>query len=295
MNRVEPQASPDPQVRPGDPNSEARVARTREVSTTRYPSGAVAPDHVAVEEPLEIRVDGDPLAVLMRTPGDDLALAAGFLLTEGVIEDRDDLRAIGPCQDPANRDRGNVVLVSLAAGAELARSRLAKAQRRFFTSSSCGLCGKATIASLLQDVPTYGAPLPLAADFLASAGDRARAAQAIFDQTGGIHAAAIFAAGAPRPIAALAEDVGRHNAVDKAIGALVLADTLPIEDAVLWVSGRASFELVQKALVAGLRGLVCVGAPSSLAVELAAAAGLTLVGFARGGGRFNVYVGGVSP
>ncbi|TNF34379.1 MAG: formate dehydrogenase accessory sulfurtransferase FdhD [Deltaproteobacteria bacterium] len=253
----------------------------------RYPDGGEPEvDRVAVEEPLEIRVDGEPLAVLMRTPGDDLALTAGFLLTEGVILDRDDLRALAPCRDPANRDRGNVVLVSLAAGAELARSRLTQAQRRFFTSSSCGLCGKATIASLVQDVPTYPTPLALAPSFLLSLGERVRAAQAVFDQTGGLHAAAVVHTGGA--LLALAEDIGRHNAVDKALGRLVLDDALPGDDAVLWVSGRASFELVQKALVARLRALVCVGAPSSLAVELASAAGLTLVGFARGG-RYNVY------
>lgn len=252
----------------------------------------MAADLVAVEEPLEIRVDGEPLAVLMRTPGDDLALTAGFLLTEGVILDRDDLRAIAPCRDPANADRGNVVLVTLAAGAELARSRLTQAQRRFFTSSSCGLCGKATIASLVQDVPTFDAPLRLERSFVGALGERIREAQRVFAETGGIHAAAVVTvAGGPNgEVVALAEDVGRHNAVDKAIGTLVLGDALPEEPAVLWVSGRASFELVQKALVAGLRGLVCVGAPSSLAVELAETAGLALAGFARDG-RHNLYVG----
>ena len=242
-----------------------------------------------MEEPLEIRVSGEALAVLMRTPGDDRALVAGFLLTEGVIDGLDDVIAIEPCRDPNMVNAQNIVRVSLAAGSPLSQSRLARARREMFTGSSCGLCGKATIESIHQDVKPHADFLELNAAAIRSMSGQARLRQAGFSATGGLHAAAMFDAGGR--LDRVAEDIGRHNAVDKVLGAALLAEQL-VEDAILWVSGRASFEVTQKALVGGMRALVSVGAPSSLAVDMAYASGLTLVGFVRDD-RFNVYAGTV--
>ena len=250
-------------------------------------------DAVVVEEPLEIRVDGQALAVLMRTPGRDADLTAGFLLTEGVIDVPGDMQSLGPCTDPNRPNAGNVFLVQLAPGCPDATERLAAAQRLFYASSSCGLCGKATIESIHQRVIPHAAFRDLPHALLAAAGDRARAGQDLFAQTGGCHGAVAFALDGAADILASAEDVGRHNAVDKVVGCLLLADALPQQDAVLWVSGRASFEMVQKALMAGFAALVCVGAPTSLAVEMARESRLTLVGFATGPARYNVYAGSV--
>ncbi|MDP6944331.1 MAG: formate dehydrogenase accessory sulfurtransferase FdhD [Myxococcota bacterium] len=250
-------------------------------------------DDVVVEEPLEIRVDGQALAVLMRTPGHDAQLTAGFLLTEGVIDVPDDLQSLGPCTDPNRPNAGNVFLAQLAPGCPDATERLAAAQRQFYASSSCGLCGKATIESIHQRVRPHAAFRDLPHALLAATGDRARGAQDLFAPTGGCHGALAFSLGEDASILASAEDVGRHNAVDKVVGALLLDDALPEADAILWVSGRASFEMVQKALMAGFAALVCVGAPTSLAVEMARESRLTLVGFATGPERYNVYAGSV--
>jgi FdhD protein len=259
---------------------------------TRSPGGEVRDDIVAVEEPLEIRVDREPLAVLMRTPGDERALIAGFLLTEGVIDGPDDLAALAPCRDPDGAPTANVWQVRLASGGG---ERLARAQRAFFASSSCGLCGKASIDRIVQQVHPHAAAVVLPRGLVATVGARAREHQAAFGATGGLHAAALFSLDEPdQPLLGAAEDVGRHNAIDKVLGAQLLADALPVAPAALWVSGRASFEVVQKALLGGVAALVCVGAPTSLAVSLAAQTRLTLVGFARGGDRFNVYVGAVT-
>jgi FdhD protein len=250
------------------------------------------PDVLAVEEPLEIRLHaeaaGQPVrrtvSVTMRTPGHDLELAAGFLFTEGIVRARADIADIAQCGGAA----GNIVRVALARGADVDLTRL---QRHFYTTSSCGVCGKTSIEALRT---TSRYPLrPGEPVFDASLVHRLpralRAAQAVFDRTGGLHASALFdAAGG---LHSLREDVGRHNALDKVIGAELLAGRLPASERVLVVSGRASFELVQKAVMAGIPVLVAVGAPSSLAVELAARAGMTLVGFARDE-RFNVYAGG---
>lgn len=259
----------------------------REVRVQRHPAGS-SEDAVVVEEPLEIRIGAEPLAVLMRTPGDDRALAAGFLLTEGVIDGLDDLRALEPCSDPNKPNAANTIVALLSEGCSLDRSRLERARRQFFASSSCGLCGKATIENLHVDVPPQPRFLTVPRGLVLSSGERARAGQAVFGRTGGLHGVALFDLGGARLGAA--EDVGRHNAMDKVVGRRLLDDALPLDDHVLWISGRAGFEVVQKALVARAGALISVGAPSSLAVELAERSRMTLIGFATAG-RFNVYAG----
>lgn len=249
-------------------------------------NGSRERDWVAREEPLEIVVDGAPLAVLLRTPAGseaDLSLAAGFLLAEGIIDRMSDLDGLAPCRDPAAEHRDNRVLVTLAAGVTLPES----AHRAFVTSASCGLCGKTTIDSLLRRLPVReGAAAPRAVDVHAM--DAAvRRQQAGFATTGALHAAALFDGAT---LLAIAEDVGRHNAVDKVFGAALRRGELPLRGKALWVSGRVSFELVQKALLAGVDALVAVGAPTSMAIELAREGGLHLLGFVRGG-RANVYAG----
>lgn len=263
------------------------------VEMTRSEATLSVEDAVIVEEPLEVRVDGVPLAVLMRTPGDDAPLAAGFLLTEGVIEVPSDLMSLGPCTDPNRPHAGNVFLAQLAPGCPDAAERIAHAQREFYASSSCGLCGKATIESIHQRVTPYDAYRAVSVGVLASLDEAAAALQPSFAKTGGCHGAVAFTVQGPVSVLASAEDVGRHNAVDKVVGTLLLEDALPSQDAILWVSGRASFEMVQKALMAGFAALVCVGAPTSLAIEMARASRLVLVGFATGSGRYNVYAGQV--
>jgi FdhD protein len=251
-------------------------------------------DTVVVEEPLEIRVGGQPLSVTMRTPGHDVELAAGFLVSEGVIASGADFRSAIHCGGPgtgvvgvtSSENTYNVLDVSLAPGVERPSSDIA---RNFYTTSSCGVCGKASIDAVatvsVHDVA--GDPATIDAARLAGLPDALRAGQAVFDKTGGLHAAALFDA-ATGELMVLREDVGRHNAVDKVVGWAVLADRLPLRGTVLQVSGRASFELVQKAVMAGIPILSAVSAPSSLAVELAAASGLTLAGFVRGR-SLNVY------
>jgi len=253
-------------------------------------------DALAVEEPLEIRLvyrrDGSlrqkNVAITMRTPSDDIDLALGFLFTEGLIRSSDDVasaRPVGPAQG-ALQVHG-VVQVELTEGVAIDLTRL---ERHFYMSSSCGVCGKASIEALavcgakrLED-----ASFTLAADVLHGLPDTLREAQEVFDRTGGLHAAALFEA--TGQLVALREDVGRHNAVDKLIGSQLQVGRVPLSNQALLVSGRASFELVQKSVMAGLPLLAAVGAPSSLAVELAQQYGQTLIGFLRGG-RFNVYSG----
>jgi FdhD protein len=231
-----------------------------------------AQDVVAVEEPLEIRVDGSPLAVTMRTPGEDEELALGFLYGEGLI---DSPRRAGPPEDLA----ANTVEVE---GPLLGDP----GERRFYTTSSCGVCGKGA----MEEVAVHCASLPdgpvLARELLADLPDRLR--QPTFERTGGLHATGLF--DADGRLLLVREDVGRHNAMDKVVGRALLEGRLPLHGHVLCVSGRQSFELVQKAAVAGAPVLVGVGAPSSLAIRLAEDRGMTLCGFARGG-RVNVYTG----
>jgi len=245
------------------------------------------PDTVAAEEPLEIRLGGRPLAVTMRTPGHDFDLVHGFLQTEGVIAGLDDVAGLRYCEgvDDEGRNTYNVIDVDLADGVEPPDTAL---DRNFYTSSSCGVCGKASIEAIRTrtryDVRRDALRLPLPT--LLALPDRLRAAQQVFDKTGGLHAAGLFTADGE--LVALREDVGRHNAVDKVVGDAVREGRLPLAGHVLMVSGRASFELTQKSAMAGVPLLAAVSAPSSLAVELAADAGITLVGFLRGDGC-NVY------
>ncbi len=244
-------------------------------------------DRLATEEPLEIRVGGpgqEPasVAVTMRTPGDDWELTAGFLFTEGLLSSRDEIDAIRYCEleEPAEQQY-NVVTVSLR------RPFDAEALRRnFYVSSSCGVCGKASIDQIeVRCAPLSPGPL-LAPEVAAALPDTLRGAQRIFDETGGLHAAGLF--DPDGGLVELREDVGRHNAMDKVIGHELLEGRLPAADRVVLVSGRASFELVQKAAVAGIPILCAVSAPSTLAVSAANRLGMTLIGFVRGG-RFNIY------
>nr|MDT0663156.1 formate dehydrogenase accessory sulfurtransferase FdhD [Micromonospora sp. DSM 115978] len=251
------------------------------------------PDTLAVEEPLEIRVGAagpgrrQPLAVTMRTPGDDLDLALGFLLTEGVIRTVDDVRTAQLCAGTDTPNTYNVVDVVLAAGVP---PPVTDPQRNFYTTSSCGVCGKASIDAVRtrSGFDVAGDPLTLPAATLAALPGRLRAAQRGFDRTGGLHAAGLFTAAGD--LVALREDVGRHNAVDKVVGWAAREHRLPLTGHLLLVSGRASFELTQKAWMAGIPLLAAVSAPSTLAADLAAEAGMTLVGFLRGD-TMNVYTG----
>ena len=240
-------------------------------------------DPVAVEEPLEIRLEGKPAAVTMRTPGEDLDLVAGFLFTEGVVDGADDIVAIAHVDDPAD-PRGNTVDVRLSPGVPAHRRE--RAVRELFASSSCGVCGKASIALLHQRIPPLAGRLVPSTALLLSLPDRLYAAQAAFHRTGGLHAAALF--DLEGELDCLREDVGRHNAVDKVLGWRLRQDRVPVSDRLLLISGRAGFEIVQKAAVAGVPTLVSVGAPTTLAVDLARELGMSLVGFLRDG-RFNRY------
>jgi FdhD protein len=241
------------------------------VDVVRLPDGRTERDHVAVEEPLEIRIGGMPVAVTMRTPGHDEELALGFCLSEGLRPERarlpDDLAA-------------NTVDVE-APGFDAARL-----QRSFYTTSSCGVCGKGALDAVAVEAPRVTAELRIPLSLVSSLPDVLREAQAAFAVTGGLHATGLFSSAGE--LLCVREDVGRHNALDKVIGWAFGAGRLPLADSVLCVSGRLSFELVQKAAVAGCPIMVAVGAPSSLAVELAADRGITLCGFVRGG-TANVY------
>lgn len=257
--------------------------------TTRIDGAAVhsRPDTLVVEDPLEIRVNGRALAVTMRTPGDDVDLAVGFLCTEGVLAGADDLLAARRCGD-GGPNAGNVLDVRLAPGVPEPGPGT---DRNFLTSSSCGVCGKASIDAVRtrSSHDPAGDAVRVPVGVLAALPDRLRAAQRIFDRTGGLHAAGVFTpAGEPLCVR---EDVGRHNAVDKVVGWALRERRLPLAGTLLAVSGRASFELVQKASMAGIPVLAAVSAPSTLAVDLATECGMTLVGFLRGE-RMNVYTGG---
>jgi FdhD protein len=241
------------------------------VDVLRLPAGVTERDRVAVEEPLEIRIGGSPVAVTMRTPGHDEELALGFCLSEGLWP-----RAARVPDDLA----ANAVEVD-APGFDPARL-----QRSFYTSSSCGVCGKGALEAVAVEAPRVEAELRLPLGLVASLPDRLHEAQAAFAATGGLHATGLFSA-AGEPLC-VREDVGRHNAFDKVVGWAFGQGLLPLAERVLCVSGRLSFELVQKAAVAGCPILVAVGAPSSLAVELGADRGITLCGFVRGGSA-NVY------
>jgi FdhD protein len=265
----------------------------RAKSITRI-DGAKIPAHcedaVAVEEPLEIRVGGRSVAVVMRTPGHDRELAAGFLVTEGIVRRRDDVLDLVFCGETAagdNKDPGqrNIVDVLLAPGAAVDLKRLT---RHVFTSSSCGICSKASIDAVRAQFPPIPEPFVPRRKVLISLPDRLRAAQATFAATGGLHASALF--DAHGTLGAIREDVGRHNALDKVIGHAFFAEALPLRNRILLVSGRVSFELMQKALAAGIPCVAAISAPTTAAVEFAVESGQVLVGFLRGE-RMNVYAG----
>ena len=237
-------------------------------------------DEVAIEEPLEIRVDGAPVAVTMRTPGHDEELAAGFLAGEALISGPGDVAAVGPTADLA----ANVVDVRTTAGLR----RDPAGERSFRLSSSCGVCGKAALEHVRLAAPAAKPPGRIDRALVCALPGRASAAQRSFHRTGGLHATGLFDHSGE--LLALREDVGRHNAMDKALGAMLLAGRHPLPGTIACLSGRVSFELVQKAALAGLDGIVAVGAPTSLAVDLARERGLLLCGFAREDGA-NVYAG----
>jgi len=265
------------------------------IAKVRGTSQTLQQDALATEEPLEIRLgffeNGKrihrPVSITMRTPGDDFALAAGFLFTEGIVKSPEQIERIKFCGLPASENLQNTVRVDLRSDVAV---DLKKLERHFYTTSSCGVCGKTSIEALqtgachlefktspiFSAATIYGLPETL------------RSGQSVFDCTGGLHAAALFNSNGELKI--VREDVGRHNAVDKIIGAQFLNEKFPLAEKLLFVSGRASFELVQKALMAGIPILAAVGAPSSLAVELAEKFGMTLLGFVRDN-RFNIYAG----
>ncbi|MEY2429063.1 MAG: FdhD protein [Verrucomicrobiota bacterium] len=250
----------------------------------RHRSGILQPpqaDSLAREEPLEIRVRGRSVAVTMRTPGHDRELAAGFLLSEGIIQRCEQVVEIAPCLEGATPE--NIINVFLAPSVEIDFGQLT---RHVFASSSCGLCGKASIEAVHQHFPPVESDVAIRAGVVASLPERMREAQRTFAQTGGLHAAAIF--DAKGKLLVLREDVGRHNAVDKVIGYGLLEDKLPFDAHLLLVSGRASFEIMQKALAARIPIVCAISAPSSLAVDFARESGQTLIGFLRGE-TMNIY------
>jgi FdhD protein len=266
-----------------------RVTSRRRV--TRIVDGVAAEpvDTLAAEEPLEIRVNGKSLVVTMRTPGDDFDLAAGFLVSEGVVRAAGEIAGIRYClgATAGGVNTYNVVDVVLASWMAPPDPSL---ERNFYTTSSCGLCGKASLDAV-RTVASWSVrddPVRLDPAVITALPGTLRAAQRVFDRTGGLHAAGLFSADGR--LLCLREDVGRHNAVDKAVGWALRDGRLPLRDTILMVSGRASFELVQKAVMAGIPALAAVSAPSSLAADLAADAGLTLIGFLRGT-SMNVYTG----
>ncbi len=247
-------------------------------------------DQLASEEPLEIRLVSPQktVAVTMRTPGADFELAAGFLYSEGVVRSREDIHRISYCVEPDidGEQRYNIVNVELREGLNV---DLPPLERHFFTTSACGVCGKASLEALrLREYPVIPNGLEVPVEVIYSLPEKLRSAQRVFSTTGGLHAAALF--DAQGQLLSVQEDVGRHNALDKLVGSALLSDELPLSDRIVMVSGRSSFEILQKCLAAGVPIICAVSAPSSLAVALAKEFGITLVGFLRGE-RFNVYSG----
>jgi len=264
----------------------------------QHRAGSATIDMVAIEEPLEIRLvfDGDggqvdqtrSVSITMRTPGADYELAAGFLVGEGILRDPDELHEIRYCVGKQGEaQQYNVVSVRLRPGVQ---PDIARLQRNFYTTSSCGVCGKASLEALeVQSCPVLAQDKPLITEQVVCGLEaKLRQAQAVFSKTGGLHGAALF--DAQGTLIGAYEDVGRHNAVDKLIGEQFLARRLPLSDSIMLVSGRTSFEIMQKALMGGIAVVAAVGAPSSLAVDLAGNFGMTLLGFVRGE-SFNIYTG----
>ena len=247
-----------------------------------------AVDRAATEEPLEIRLHGQPFAVIMRTPGRDRDLAAGFLLAERVIRSAEDLGAIQHCVD-GDREAENVVNVTLTHGSEARLAAMLDDRRQVTTNSSCGLCGRRTIESLASDASPIDASWIVSSAAITHMPGQLRNRQAVFDETGGLHAAGLFeVSDSGVQLVDVAEDVGRHNAVDKIVGRMLLHESLPLTSSMLCVSGRTSYEIVQKALFAGIPLVAAVSAPSTMAIDLAEQFGITLVGFLRGG-SFTIY------
>jgi FdhD protein len=257
------------------------------VLEVREDSAVERPDRLVTEEPMEIRAEGPgqdavPVAVTMRTPGGDFELAVGFLFTEGLIGGRAEIRKVSYCEDLDPEDQHyNVVTVALTRQFDPEALR-----RNFYATSSCGICGKATLDHVEVQCAPVGPGPEVAAGVISGLPAELRGAQRLFEQTGGLHAAGLFAPNGK--LLALREDVGRHNAVDKIVGEALLAGDLPLSERVLLVSGRASFEIVQKAAVAGIPIVAAVSAASGLAVDAAERFGMTVIGFVRDG-RFNVY------
>lgn len=254
----------------------------------RFDSGAPSSsvDRITVEEPLEIRVGGETLAVTMRTPGNDFDLAAGFLLSEGIVAKAADVGRIVHCGRPGDEGFGNVVEVHPAPGIAFDLERSFAARRGTLTTAACGVCGRRTVDDLIGRSGVVTDPVRFAAGIISEMPVALRSGQAVFSETGGLHAAAIFGSDGRQLL--VREDIGRHNAVDKVFGRMLLDHALPAAGCALAVSGRSSFEIVQKAAVARVPLVVSVSAPSSLAIDLAERTGITLVGFARGS-SFNVY------
>ena len=259
----------------------ANLVRSVHVVHVSPQGSSTRADVAATEEPLEIRIDGDPFAVIMRTPGRDPELAAGFLFAERVILSPSDIVSI-----ERGAESRNVLDVRIAGACARRLASRGDARRRVVTNSSCGLCGRVTIESLRVEAPDIVAEWTVSPAVIGGLTDALRRAQAVFDATGGLHGAGLFDRSGT--LSVMAEDVGRHNAVDKVVGRMLLDERLPLGESMLLVSGRTSYEIVQKAYLAGIPLLAAVSAPSSLAVELADDAGITLLGFVRGSG-FNVY------
>ena len=262
-----------------------RVVARRRITVVRDGARRAVVDDLAGEEPLEVRVDGQAVAVTMRTPGDDFDLALGFCLSEGVLTAASEVETVRYCPDPGVEQQYNVVDVRRRIAAPLDESL----RRNVYMTSSCGVCGTASIDLVRKRTSGVGDDdVVVAAGVVSALPERLRAAQRVFDRTGGLHAAGLFtAAGDP---VAVREDVGRHNAVDKLIGWAAREQRLPLTGLILMVSGRVAFEIVQKALIAGIPIIAAVSAPTSLAVSLADDAGLTLIGFVRDAGM-NIYTG----
>lgn len=260
------------------------------VDIVRVGTGPDAPgrDVAAIEEPLEIRLGGTAFVTIMRTPGADEDLAAGFLLSEQIVKAPSELASVRHCADDDGCEIGNVLNVWLAGDAATRAASVLAGRRLVTANSSCGVCGRRSIDDLLHGIEPVPGGWAVARSVIASMPDRLRTAQKAFDQTGGLHAAGLFAADGS--LVTVAEDVGRHNAVDKVIGAELLRGHLPLSERVLFVSGRTSFEIIQKAVCAGVPVVASVSAPSSLAISLATDANITLLGFVRNG-TFNIYAG----
>jgi FdhD protein len=259
----------------------------RAVRLVRHAGGEAAPpelDEVAIEEPLEIRIEGRSIAVVMRTPGHDRELAAGFALTEGIVRDGAEIFEITSCLT-TGQQAGNIVEITLT---DPAKFDAAKLSRHLFSSSSCGICGKATIEAVMQQFPPIRESPKLNAQMLLALPQKLAAAQETFQRTGGLHACALFDSSGH--LLLLREDVGRHNALDKLIGHELLANRLPLGDRVLLLSGRVSFEMTLKALAAGISVIAAISAPTSLAVEFAQTNNQILIGFLRGE-TMNIYSG----